>query len=97
MGHLFGAGAGTRQHGRLDVSPLTQAVVEQAGAAAAGVAMVEAARRAAAAVAAEWEAAGKGGGEEGGQGEGVGERALLEAAMQAFRPGELSAADALAA
>ncbi|EFJ46918.1 hypothetical protein VOLCADRAFT_92718 [Volvox carteri f. nagariensis] len=87
MGHLFGSG--TRQHGRMDVSGVTAAVIEEVGAPAAGVALVEAARRAAAAVAREWEEEG----EEVGVSEG---REMALKAMAVFRPEPLTAAEALA-
>ncbi|GLI61747.1 hypothetical protein VaNZ11_004167 [Volvox africanus] len=53
VGHLFGSG--TRQHGRIDVSGVTAAVIEESGVPAAGMELVEAARRAAVVVAREWE------------------------------------------
>ncbi|KAG2493591.1 hypothetical protein HYH03_008109 [Edaphochlamys debaryana] len=103
VGHMFGGG--TRQHGRLDVSALTEAVMAAAAIApAAGVALVEAARAAAVEVAREWEEEGGGeGGEgevkgEGGGGEGEGpQRALALQAMAVFRPREMDAVEALSA
>lgn len=89
MGHIFGSG--TKQHGRLDVSGLTVGVIEEVGAPAAGVAMVEAARRAAVVVAREWE-------DEQAKHENAENGVEMEVALKAiaaFRPQPLTAADAL--
>ncbi len=94
-------GSGVRQSGRLDVSRLTEAVLQDAVPRSVGVALVEAAREAAAAAPGLAAAAGPGEAEgEGSQGPGGGAEGqdqgwLLAEAMRVFRPQELSAAEGL--
>lgn len=83
-------GSGVRQSGRLDVSRLTEAVLQDAVPRSVGVALVEATREAAAAAAGQ-------GSDGRGQGQGAGEwdpQPMAEA-MAVFRPQELSAAEGL--
>ncbi|GIL92633.1 hypothetical protein Vretimale_14161 [Volvox reticuliferus] len=96
VGHLFGSG--TRQHGRMDVSGVTAAVIEESGMPAAGLELVEAARRAAVAVSREWETGAerrRPAVQEGEDGEEMLQREVTLDAMAVFRSQPLTAAEAL--